>query len=159
MALNSQNKQYILKTFFDLGIELEIPEDVDKEKLMDMVPIYANGLLDTAPLPSDIEINPFSLESPVQQMPIRKFNADLFMVLRTLGLLRALSETLEVNRQDCWMSTLFRPFAARGMRLEGMSETQRRRLSVATQSKLTSGASSPFDSCDAYNDTPNCVFS
>ncbi|KAI0562957.1 aarF domain containing kinase [Gracilaria domingensis] len=146
LAINSKNNMYILKTFSDLGIELDIRfEDID-EKFMRMIPHYANGMLDTAPLPPEIEINPFSSESPLKQVPIKRFNPDLFMILRTMGLLRSLTETLNVETTDCWMSNLFRPYALRGLRRKGMSDYEKRSQSRAIRSALTKGVSSPFDS-------------
>lgn len=113
-----------------------------------MIPHYANGMLDTAPLPPEIEINPFSEESPLKQVPIKKFNPDLFMVLRTMGLLRSLTETLRVDDMDCWMSCIFKPYALRGLRYGGPTELQRRKRSQAVRSALTTGVSSPFDSLE-----------
>lgn len=145
LALWSRNNLYIMKTFADLGIELDIrPEDID-DKFIEMIPVYANGMLDTAPLPPEIEINPFSEASPLKQVPIKKFNPDLFMILRTLGLLRSLSETLQVDGIDCWMSTIFKPYAQQGLRYHGPTETQKKKRSEAIRSSLTTGVSSPFD--------------
>ncbi|CAN8073131.1 unnamed protein product [Agarophyton chilense] len=148
LAINSKNNLYILKTFSDLGIELDIRlEDID-EKFMRMIPHYANGMLDTAPLPPEIEINPFSTESPLRQVPIKKFNPDLFMILRTMGLLRSLTETLNVETTDCWMSNVFRPYALRGLRRNDISEFAKKSRSRAIRSALTKGVPSPFDSQD-----------
>lgn len=145
LALWSKNNLYIMKTFADLGIELDIqPEDID-DKFIEMIPVYANGMLDTAPLPSEIDINPFSEASPLKQVPIKKFNPELFMILRALGLLRSLSETLQVDGSDCWMSTIFKPYAQRGLRYDGPTETQEMKRSEAIRSSLTTGVSSPFD--------------
>lgn len=145
LAVSTKNKWYILKTFGDLGIELDIrPEDID-EKFLDMIPVYANGLLDTAPLPPDVEINPFSEASPLKTVPIKKFNPDLFMVLRTMGLLRSLTEILQVEGSDCWMSNIFKPYALKGLRHKGLTEAQNKKRSAAIRAKLTTGVSSPFE--------------
>ncbi|PXF46419.1 putative aarF domain-containing protein kinase 1 [Gracilariopsis chorda] len=149
LALNSKNNLFILKTFSELGIELDIrPEDID-DKFIQMIPHYANGMLDTAPLPPEIEINPFSSESPLKQVPIKKFNPDLFMVLRTMGLLRSLTETLNVETIDCWMSTIFKPYAMRGIRRSGPTLSEKRKRSRTIRSALTKGVSSPFYTLDA----------
>lgn len=145
LALNTENRWYILKTFGDLGIELDIRlEDIDEE-FLNMVPVYGNGLLDTAPLPPEVEINPFSEASPLKKVPIKKFNPDLFMVLRTMGLLRSLTETLQVEGSDCWMSSIFKPYARKGLRYKGLTESQKKRRSATIRAKLTAGVSSPFD--------------
>lgn len=137
-----------MKTFGDLGIELDIrPEDIDDE-FIEMIPNYANGLLDTAPLPPEIEINPFSSESPLKKVPIKKFNPDLFMVLRTMGLLRSLTETLNVSSVDCWMSSIFKPYAMRGLRLKGPTDAEKRKRYETIRSTLATGVSSPFESQD-----------
>lgn len=116
LSLTSKKPQFLGKAMTDLGIELDVDAvNISKAKLLALLPIYANGLLDTAPLPAEVDINPFSEKSPLQQLPIQKFNSDLFMVLRTLGLLRALTQTLDVHRPDCVMSTIFRPFALSGL--------------------------------------------
>lgn len=145
LALWSKNNLYIMKTFGDLGIELDIrPEDID-DKFIEMIPVYANGMLDTAPLPPDVEINPFSEASPLKQVPIKKFNPDLFMILRTLGLLRSLSETLQVDGSECWMSTIFKPYAQKGLKYNGPTDAAKRKTSAQIRSSLTTGVSSPFD--------------
>ena len=146
LALCSKNKLYIMKTFGDLGIELEINSDDIQEKLMKLVPIYASGLLDTEPLPSNIEVNPFATDCPMNEVPIKRFNPDLFMILRTLGLLRSLTETLNIDRTDCWMSSIFRPYAIRGLRSNGPSETEKRKRSKEIRRFLTTGVPSPFTS-------------
>ena len=142
LAVNSRNNLYILKTFCDLGIELDIDDDQVVEKMMDMIPHYANGMLDTAPLPPDIEINPFSTASPLRQVAIRRFNSDLFMVLRTMGLLRSLSETLGMDSEEYCMSSIFRPYAKRGLNTR-TSEARRRKRSTAIRRQICSIAS-PF---------------
>lgn len=146
LAINSKNNLYILKTFADLGIELDIrAEDVNAD-FIEMIPHYANGMFDTAPLPDDIEINPFSDRSPLKKVPIKSFNSDLFMILRTMGLLRSLSETLNADSPECWMSTIFQPYAARGIRQTGMSKAARGVLSRQIQAKLSAAIPSPFES-------------
>lgn len=145
VALNSRNDLFIAKTMLDLGIEVEPDVDMPKEELIRMMPIYANGLLDTAPLPEGVDINPFSENSPLKKVPIKKFNSELFMILRTMGLLRALTETVEVHRSDCFMSALFRPYAIRGLRMRGQSENDHRRRVAAVRASLTTGVSSPFE--------------
>lgn len=148
LALSSKHSLYIMKTFGDLGIELDIrPEDID-EKFIEMIPVYANGMLDTAPLPGDVEINPFSDTSPLKQVPIKKFNPELFMILRTMGLLRSLTETLHVDRSDCVMSNIFKPYAKRGLRYHGLTEMEQKKRSMRIRSVLTTGVSSPFESID-----------
>eukprot|EP00178_Gracilaria_changii_P009150 TRINITY_DN26_c0_g3_i12.p1 TRINITY_DN26_c0_g3~~TRINITY_DN26_c0_g3_i12.p1 ORF type:complete len:555 (+),score=112.82 TRINITY_DN26_c0_g3_i12:2034-3698(+) len=146
LALNSKNNAYILHTFSKLGIELDIAVEHMDEKFMRMIPHYANGMLDTAPLPAEIEINPFSTQSPLKQVPIKRFNPDLFMILRTMGLLRSLTQTLNVQSVDCWMSNLFRPYAKRGLQRSGLSQHEKRSRSRAIRSALTKGVRSPFDS-------------
>lgn len=143
LALNSNNNAYIMKTFADLGIELDLPPEGVTEKLMAMIPHYANGMLDTAPLPPDIEINPFSTSSPLQQVAIKKFNPDLFMVLRTMGLLRSLSETLNIDSLDCSMSNIFRPYAIRGLRTAPASRFQMEKRKQHVRDALCTIAS-PF---------------
>lgn len=155
LALYAGNKLYIMKTFGDLGIELSIPfEDMD-DKLKELIPVYANGLLDTAPLPSNIEINPFSSDSPLNELPIKHFNPDLFMVLRTMGLLRALCETYKVTTA---MSTVFWSYALKGLWRRASSDEARKRRADDVCSALVSRAASPFsplcrdneDSCNMY---------
>lgn len=144
LAVVSKNELFIAKTMLDLGIELDPDADISKEELTRMMPIYANGLMDTAPLPEDVEINPFSESSPLKQLPIKKFNPELFMVLRTMGLLRALTEILGVHQSDCYMSALFRPFAIQGLRRPTSTESERRRRALAVRASLTANISSPF---------------
>lgn len=157
LALGTKNKLYIMKTFGDLGIELDIrPEDIDEE-FMQMIPVYANGMLDTAPLPPDVEINPFSEDSPLKRVGIKKFNPDLFMILRTMGLLRSLTETLDVNGADCWMSSIFQSYARRGLSLKEPNEMEKTRRSLAIRSALTSGVSSPFDDEDTAESSMWCT--
>ena len=141
LALYTGNKLAIMKAFGDLGIELSVPFSEMDERLKDMVPVYANGLLDTAPLPDGIEIDPFSANSPLKNLPIRKFNQDLFMVLRTMGLLRVLANTLGV---DTPMSTFFRPFALRGLVRSGPSPAARKRRADEVRATLLSRVASPF---------------
>jgi len=137
-----------MKTFGDLGIELDIrPEDID-EKFIEMMPNYANGMLDTAPLPPDVEINPFSEDSPLKQVPIKKFNPDLFMILRTMGLLRSLTETLAIDDADCWMSTIFQPYARRGLSKKEPTAIEKKKRSLSIRSSLLSGVPSPFETND-----------
>lgn len=151
MAVTSKNDLFIAKTMLDLGIEVDPNVDMSEEELIRMMPTYANGLLDTAPLPKGVEINPFSEASPLKQLPIKKFNSELFMILRTMGLLRALTETLAVDQPDCYMSTIFRPYAMQGLRRKIPTESEQRRKALAVRTSLTSNISSPFDA--ALNDT------
>ena len=141
LALYSGNKFAILRTFGDLGIELSIPFHQMDDHLKDMVPIYANGLFDTSPLPDGIDIDPFSANSPLKTLPIRKFNQDLFMVLRTMGLLRVFVNTLGV---DTPMSTFFRPFALRGLFKIGPGEAAKKRRADDVRAMLLSRVASPF---------------
>lgn len=145
LAVNSGNREYIAKTMIDLGIEIDVGSEKDFDKLVEIAPMYANGLWDTAPLPDGVDINPFSARNPIQQMPIRQFNSDLLMVLRTMGLLRALVETLEIDDPSCYMSTLFRPFATRGLRSTPQNRTKRHRSTAAVRVSLTTDVSSPFE--------------
>lgn len=151
LAITSKNELFIAKSMLDLGIEVDPNVKMSKEEIIRMMPTYANGLMDTAPLPEKVEINPFSEASPLKQLPITKFNPELFMILRTMGLLRALTETLGVHQPDCYMSTIFRPYALQGLRRKLPAQPERRRKAWAIRSSLTSGISSPFDA--ALNDS------
>lgn len=130
-----------MKTFGDLGIELDIPFEEMDDKLKSLIPVYANGLLDTAPLPPDIEINPFAADSPLNQLPIKHFNPDLFMVLRTMGLLRALCTELQV---PIAMSSIFWSYALKGLWRSGPSDAARKRRAKDVRSALVSRVASPF---------------
>lgn len=143
LSLCVGNKMYIAKTFYDIGVQLDIPLDQIDDKFFDLVPTYANGMFDTAPLPPGIDISPFSENSPLRTMPIKQLRPDLFMVLRTMGLLRALCETLEVN---VTMSSIFRPYALAGLRIARSSHEVVREESRLAQARdsLTSGIGSPF---------------
>lgn len=153
LALCSGHKLYILKTFSELGIELDIDVNNLDEKIIDMVPVYANGMLDTAPLPADVEINPFSRDSPLNEVGIKRFNPDLFMVLRTMGLLRSLCDTLDV---DIALSQVFRPFARRGLSRRVPSDMEKQRRSEAVRSALTSSVPSPFAVFEEESQTDTC---
>jgi len=113
LAVASGDPFAVAETFAQLGIELDLPADGDKAKSNYLVSIYANGLLDTGPLPDGIEINPFAEASPLRDVPISKFPSELFMVLRTMGLLRALCTAVG---SQLAMSDVFRPYAAAGLR-------------------------------------------
>lgn len=112
LALCSGNKYRIMHTFRELGIELDT--DAVDETTINLIPTYATGMLDTAPLPDEVEINPFSEGSPLKKLPIKKFNPQLFMILRTMGLLRSLCVTLNVNIS---MAQVFKPYAYKGLKL------------------------------------------
>lgn len=112
MALCSGNKFKIAQAFSDIGVRLEITTDKIGE-FLDLVPTYANGMFDTGPVPEGIDISPFSENSPLRAMPIKQLPPDLFMILRTMGLLRALCESLNVQ---VTMSSVFRAYAAKGLR-------------------------------------------
>jgi ABC1 atypical kinase-like domain len=139
-AMATGHAGYITFAFAALGIELDMPDKPDPS-LLAMIPLYANGLLDTQPLPADVDISPFSSRSPLQQLPIRKFPSDLLMVLRTVGALRALADALAVD--DIAMSEVFLPYAKRGarVRVDPAAEARRARR-VAEQ--LTAGVASPL---------------
>lgn len=145
LAVNSRNNGYIAKTMIDLGIEIDVGNEKEFDKLVEIAPMYANGLLDTAPLPDGVDINPFSASNPIQEMPIQSFNSDLFMVLRTMGLLRAFVEALEIDDPSCYMSTLFRPFATRGLRSTSQNSAKHHRSIAAVRASLTADVSSPFE--------------
>jgi len=106
------------QTLFALGIRLEI--DVNAPDAMETAALYANGLLDTRPIPDDVEINPFSSKSPLKTAPITKFPPELFMVLRTMGLLRSLC--LAANVEFC-MSAAFRRYAVAGLDKQPIHKT------------------------------------
>lgn len=141
LALCSGNRLALMKTFGDLGIELSIPWHEMDESILEMVPIYANGLLDTGPLPSGMDIDPFSEQSPLKKLPIKKFNQDLFMVLRTMGLLRVLCETHGISTP---MSKVFRPYAVQGLLRTQQCENAKRRRRDDVRAVLTSSVASPF---------------
>lgn len=140
-AMSTGHHLFIAKAFSDLGIELDVPEDKEAQaEALRMLPLYANGLLDTAPLPPDIDISPFSSNSPLQKLPIRTFPSELFMVLRTVGALRALTDTLDV---EVAMSRVFAPFARRGakVRVDASEEARRERRAADA---LTTGVANPL---------------
>lgn len=139
-AQSSGHSDYIAHAFAALGIELDMPEKPDAA-LLAMIPVYANGLLDTQPLPAGMDISPFSSRSPLQQVAIKRFPPELLMILRTVGALRALAETLQVD--DVSMSTVFLPFARKGarVRVDTAAEAHRERR---TADALTTGVASPF---------------
>lgn len=142
LAIYSGRREIIARTFFDLGVELDF-EDMkgmdDRDEALNLITMYANGLLDTAPLPPGIEISPFSDESPLKKVPIRKFRSDLFMILRTMGLLRALCDVLDV---EVSMSTVFRNFALAGLRIRPPSVLEWRQRAERVRSELA--VQSPF---------------
>lgn len=153
LAVCAQDNVQIMKTFGELDIELDImPKDMD-EKFYEKVPTFANGLLDTAPLPTSISMNPFAKDSPLQAVPIKRFNSDLFMILQTMGLLRSLSDTLRVDSPDCWMSNLFRPYAKRGISHMGPSDIEKNQQSALIRASLTSGVASPFETQPDWGDS------
>jgi predicted unusual protein kinase regulating ubiquinone biosynthesis (AarF/ABC1/UbiB family) len=141
IALGTGHRLYILKTFGDLGIELDVDPAEMGEAFLDLVPSFANGMLDTAPLPPEIEISPFSEKSPLKTMPIRKFRSDLFMVLRAMGLLRALCDVLDV---ELAMSSVFAPYARAGLRKRNDPGLEARRH-ARVRSALTAGVALPFE--------------
>ena len=132
-----------MKTFGDLGIELSIPFSQLDAKMRDLIPVYANGLFDTGILPEGIDIDPFSANSPLKTLPIRKFNQDLFMVLRTMGLLRALVETLTAGN-NISMATIFRRFAVKGLVRQDISPQAKNRRTQKVKAALLSRVASPF---------------
>lgn len=139
-AQSSGHPGYIAHAFAALGIELDMPEQPDPA-LVAMIPLYANGLLDTQPLPAGVDISPFSSRSPLQQVAIKRFPPELLMILRTVGALRALAEALQVDGVS--MSEVFLPFARRGarVRVDAAAEARRERR---TAEALTNGVASPF---------------
>lgn len=138
LSLCSGNKFYIMHTFSELGIELDVKsEDLD-EAFFDMIPLYATGLLDTAPLPDDVEINPFSSASPLQKLPIKQFNQEVFMILRTMGLLRSMCVTLNVEAS---MAEIFKPFAQKGLK----SNVPKRSRGRLRRGLCAMNPPSPFD--------------
>lgn len=146
LAINSGNNMYIMKTFGDLGIELSIPFSQLDPHMKQLIPVYANGLFDTATLPDGIDIDPFSANSPLKTLPIRKFNQDLFMVLRTMGLLRALVETLTVGSSNVSMASIFRKFALKGLVRQEVSAQAKNRRTQKVKAALLSRVASPFAS-------------
>lgn len=144
LAVSSENNVQIMHAFQDLGVELDIRGNDSKERVTELISYLANSMLDTAPLPPDIETNPFSGENFFKQVRVKKFNPELFMVLRAMGLLRSLAETLGINSQDCWMSSIFKPYALRGIRDTEPSEQLKQDRSVAIRAALRNSVSSPF---------------
>lgn len=142
----------IARRLQELGIEVEGGGSAaGAQKVVAMAPVFANGLLDTAPLPPNVDINPFSAGNPVRDLPIRAFNPDLFMILRTMGLLRVLAETLRVDREDCYMSRIFRPFALKGLRVRRAAGAAAGM--AAGRASFVADVPSPFDSADVCNNT------
>lgn len=139
-AQSSGHSGYIAHAFAALGIELDMPEQPEPS-LLALIPVYANGLLDTQPLPADVDISPFSSRSPLQQVAIKRFPPELLMILRTVGALRALAEALQVDGVP--MSDVFLRFARKGarVRVDAAAEARRERL---TAEALTNAVASPF---------------
>mmetsp|Transcript_38280 Transcript_38280/g.151448 ORF Transcript_38280/g.151448 Transcript_38280/m.151448 type:complete len:594 (-) Transcript_38280:754-2535(-) len=113
LSICSKDPNAIAQTFRELGIVLDMPIEASQLRSNYLISIYANGLFDTGPLPDGIDINPFANSSPLREVPISEFPAELFMVLRTMGLLRALCCTVGC---EVALSEVFRPFALTGLR-------------------------------------------
>lgn len=160
-AMGTKNARYIAGAFFGLGIELDIDAPDGMVSLADIpdeivaiIPTYANGLLDTAPMPDGVDLSPFSASSPLQTVGIRKFPAELLMVVRTLGALRALCSVLDVN--DVVMSEVFSSAARKGARTRNDVNAEIRRGKIMGE-KLVSSPASPF--CQKSNSFWSGLFS
>ncbi|KAA8494310.1 Uncharacterized protein FVE85_4285 [Porphyridium purpureum] len=110
LAMANGDDERTGQLLFAMGIELK--GDLNDPSLLSKAALYANGLFDTRPLPLGVEINPFSSRSPLRTAPIKRFPAELFMVLRTMGLLRAFCVQAGVRFA---MSRAFEPYAMQGL--------------------------------------------
>jgi predicted unusual protein kinase regulating ubiquinone biosynthesis (AarF/ABC1/UbiB family) len=133
-AMASNSAAAITAAFLALGIVLDAGASsasaLDAAAAASLIPVYANGLLDTAPLPPDMDLSPFSSRSPLQTLPIKTFPPHLLMVLRTVGALRALAESLAVD-DELVLSRVFAPFAAAGARARNEPARHARRAREA----------------------------
>lgn len=112
-ALAQGDTNNTAKSFCSLGIQVEQNEQSDE-----LLSLYATGLFDTCALPPEVEINPFSETSPLKTARVRHFPSQLFMILRAMQLLRALTSALGCNFS---FASVFASFATAGRFLRRMS--------------------------------------
>ncbi|GJD09199.1 Uncharacterized protein Gasu2_34640 [Galdieria sulphuraria] len=112
-ALAQDNVSNVANAFSALGIQVE--HNQQSEQLLSL---YATGLFDTCALPAGVEINPFSEASPLKTARVRRFPSQLFMILRAMQLLRALTSALAC---DFSFARVFASFATTGKCLRRLS--------------------------------------
>ncbi|GJQ09134.1 hypothetical protein GpartN1_g925.t1 [Galdieria partita] len=105
-ALAQDDVNNTANAFSSLGIQVEQSEYSEQ-----LLSLYAIGLFDTCALPPDVEINPFSEASPLKTSRVRCFPSQLFMILRAMQLLRALTSALGCNFS---FARVFASFATAG---------------------------------------------
>eukprot|EP00871_Galdieria_phlegrea_P003411 jgi/Galph1/4070/GphlegSOOS_G2724.1 len=108
IATHQEDK--IAESFASIGIQVEETEETDE-----LLTLYATGLFDTCPLPTQVEVNPFSEASPLKRARITAFPQQLFMVLRAMQLFRALTSALH---SDFSFAAAFYPFAVLGKSIQ-----------------------------------------
>lgn len=89
-AMNSNDKYKIVKSLYNLGIEVENPLDIDS------VSDIALTMLDTRLVPGYI-VNPFDPLNGLKKNAVSKMPSELYFVVRTVQLLRGIAYAFDID--------------------------------------------------------------
>lgn len=89
-AINSKDKQQILSSIDELGIEISNRNDIDSSVKI------AVSMLDTQNIPGYV-MSPFSKDNALKTNSIKKVPSDLYLIIRTIQLFRGICYGLDID--------------------------------------------------------------
>jgi hypothetical protein len=101
--MNSRKQEEIAKAFFNLGIEVSNPKDIQ------CVADIAVTMLDTRNVPGYI-IDPFNPGNALKRNAVSNMPAELYFVVRTVQLLRGIAYAFDI---DYSLATAWGPYATK----------------------------------------------
>jgi predicted unusual protein kinase regulating ubiquinone biosynthesis (AarF/ABC1/UbiB family) len=102
-AMNSRKQEEIVRAFFNLGIEVSNPKDIQ------CVADIAVTMLDTRNVPGYI-IDPFNPGNALKRNAVSNMPAELYFVVRTVQLLRGIAYAFDI---DYSLATAWGPYATK----------------------------------------------